>query len=530
MKKLISIFLAVVMLTMCMGISGFAAGVDFNAGTMRNIIDLLDRNMPLTQQQRVDVFNILALYIANPSVDSIDNLITMLENDAVTGGADGEGILNDIVSSLGSVLVENKSTVLFVLDVLKALPLENRQDAVEAFRSAQDAVDAQSATDGSWWATEEEADVVLESVDQEALQNIYDYFVHNEDEEPGDAQLGTHGIGINTILRLSFAFQGSLVLTDASVGSDDFAVKTISDGFKDGLYTYVTEHFDTINGVEITDGDVVMSALLDALNALPDSLKADIKTVLGASEIALYEALADEEDDDDSDSDRPGSNRPNGGYLGGSSDDVDMSKEVGNIKPNMSESVGAPASAEAAYIYTDTTDHWAKDYIGELSKRGIFNGYEDGSFRPDLGITREEIAVALTRALNLEDKARRAPYYSYSDSSYISTWALDAVNMMSKLGVFTGYDDGLYRPQQVITREQMVAVIMRMFDNSVPKTALNFTDEHVIGDWAVGYVEGATTLEIVAGYPDGTFRATNYITRAEAAKILYVFMHYANLL
>lgn len=526
MKKLISIFLAVVMLTMCMGISGFAAtDMSFGASTLVNIIDILDRNMPRTQARRVQVFNLLAMYIESDL--NLDALIDMTETLIVPDTDPNKATFDEIIGRLGTDLTENQDTVLFVLDLLRALPYEKRAYAIEKFKEAQDAVDAQSATDGSWWATEEEADVVLESVDQEALENIYNYFVHN-DVELGHEQLGTHGIGINTILRLSFAFQGSLVLTDASVGSDDFAVKTISDDFKNGLYTYVTEHFNPINGVEITDGDDVIGALVDALNEFGAELKADIKTVLGASEIALYEALADEEDDDDSN--RPGSNRPNGGYLGGSSDDVDMSKEVGNIKPNMSESVGAPASAEAAYIYTDTADHWAKDYIGELSKRGIFNGYEDGSFRPDLGITREEIAVALTRALNLEDKARRAPYYSYSDSSYISTWALDAVNMMSKLGVFTGYDDGLYRPQQVITREQMVAVIMRMFDNSVPKTTLNFTDEHVIGDWAVSYVEGATTLEIVAGYPDGTFRATNYITRAEAAKILYVFMHYANLL
>lgn len=528
MKKLISIFLVVVMLTMCAGISGFAAtDVSFGASTLEDMIDILDRNMPATQARRVEVFNLLALYVSTDL--NLDALIDMTETLNVPAENPNKATFDEIIGRLGTDLTENQDTVLFTLDLLRALPEGKRADAINAFKEAQEAVDAQSATDGSWWATEEEAGVVLESVDQAALQDVYDYFVNN-DGEPGDAQLATHGIGINTILRLSFAFQNSLVLTDAAVGSENFAVKTISDDFKNGLYTYVTEHFNTINGAEITDGEDVINALVEALNAFGASLKADIKTVLGASEIGLYEALvAEDDDDDDSSTGRPGSNRPTGGYLGGS-DTVDMSKEVGNIKPDMSEAVDEPASAEAAYIYTDTAEHWAKDYIGELSKRGIFNGYEDGSFKPDLGITREEMAVALTRALDIEDKARRAPYYSYTDSSYVSTWALDAVNMMSKLGVFTGYDDGSYKPQQIISREQMVAVIMRMFDDSVPKVALDFTDEHVIGDWAVGYVESATTLGIVAGYPDGTFRATNYITRAEAAKILYIFMHYANLL
>ena len=388
-----------------------------------------------------------------------------------------------------------------------------------SLRFPQAAVDEASA---GAWVSEAEAGVVLESVDQEALEDIYEYFVHN-DGEPGDAQLATHGIGINTILRLSFAFQDSLVLTDAAEGSDDFAVKTISDEFESGLYTYVTNHFNTINGTTITSGDDVINALVAALNSFDASLKADIKTVLGASEIDLYTPLVVEDDDDDDDSSRP-SSRPSS-----SPTKPDITQQIGKLEANKSE-VSQPPVAEAAYVYTDTEEHWAKDYVAELSKRGIFNGYEDGSFRPDLGITREEIAVAMTRALELEAKAKRAPYANFTDSSYISSWAIEAVNMMVKVGIFTGYDDGYYRPQQIITREQLVAVVMRMFSSDLDKTALAYNDHNDIGDWARTYVKQATELSIVGGYPDGSFRPANSITRAEAAKILYTFMHYAGLL
>ena len=190
----------------------------------------------------------------------------------------------------------------------------------------------------------------------------------------------------------------------------------------------------------------------------------------------------------------------------------------------------APAAAEAAYIYTDTEDHWAQDYIAELSKRGIFNGYADGSFKPDIGITREEIAVALTRALGLENQAKFVKDYRFADSSYISLWAVDSVNMMVKMGVFEGYDDGEYKPKRIITREEMIAVIMRMFSSDLVRAELTYTDHEHIGDWAREYLEKATNMSIVDGYPDGTFRPANSITRAEAAKILYNFMHYAGLL
>ncbi len=523
MKKFISVLLATVMLTLCLGTTGFAANVSFSDATMEDIIDLLDRNMPLTQAQRVEVFNLFALYAQ--TADNMGSLITIL--DSVTGtGSTVSGTLNDatfnsIIANIGDSLAANKDAIKFILSVFRALPNSERQDAIADFEAAQEAVDQASTGE---WATEAEAGVLVnDSADfQTALQNVYDYFVYNEGEEPGDAQLATHGVGPNTILRLSKSFQGSLVLTDASVGSSDFAVKTVSDEFKNNLYTYVTAHFDTINGQPIIDGNVVLTTLVAGLNELGDaSLKADIKTVLGAEEIALYTPLA--YDSDDSDSGRP--NRPGSS----SSSTRDTTQQIGKLQPTESE-VSQPPVADAAYVYTDTSDHWAKDYIAELSKRGIFNGYEDGSFRPDLGITREEIAVAMTRALGLETKAKRAPYCNFSDSSYISEWAIEAVNMMVKVGIFTGYDDGLYRPQQIITREQLVAVVMRMFSDDIDRTTLTYNDHHEIGDWSRVYVKQATELNIVGGYPDGTFRPTNSITRAEAAKILYSFMHYAGLL
>ncbi len=526
MKKIVSVLLATIMLTMCLGTTGFAADVSFNDATMEDIIDLLDRNMPLTQQQRVKVFDLFALYAQTS--DNIGSLITTLDsvtgNDSPVNGTLGDETFNSIIANIGDTLASNKDAIKFILSVIRALPNDKRQDAIADFRAAQGAVE--QASTGTW-ATEAEAGVLVNdsAAFQGALQNVYNYFVHNEGVEPGDAQLATHGIGPNTILRLSFAFQDSLVLTDASEGSDDFAVKTITDDFKNGLYTYVTEHFDTINGTAITSGDDVINALVVALNSFDTTLKRNIKTVLGASEVALYTPFVV---DDDDDSGRPG-NRP-GSSLGGNKQEPSVKDEIGNLTPDTTTPVGNPPAAEAAYTYSDTEDHWAKDYIAELSKRGIFNGYEDGTFRPDLGITREEIAVAMTRALDLEAEARRAPYCNFVDSSYISTWALESVNMMVKVGIFTGYDDGYYRPQQIITREQLVAVVMRMFSDDIDRATLLYNDHHEIGDWSRVYVKQATELNIVGGYPDGTFRPANSITRAEAAKILYTFMHYAGLL
>lgn len=541
MKKLLSTLLAVIMLTMCLGTTGFAAGdLSFSEDSLFDLIDVLDRNMPMTQQRRVEVFDIFVVYAE--TADSLGTLIGLLDSvtgtgSTVPGGTIGESTLNSIIANVGDSLVANKDAIKLALSVIRALPDVERMAAIDDFKAAQAAVDAQSATDGSWWATENEAGVVLESVNQSALHYVYDSFVGNDGDvaEDGTEKLGTHGIGPNTILRLAKGFNGSLMLTDAAEGSADFAVKEASDAFKDNLLAFVGAEYDSINGTDITTGEDVLNALVGALNGFDDTLKEQVKTVLGAEEIALYEPIASEDEGEvegDGDGSGDGSTPGVGGSgLGGSKPAApSVTNKLGDIVPDTSSEIPAPAAAGEAYTYSDTQDHWAQDYVGELTKRGIFNGYADGSFKPDMGITREEIAVALTRALGLTSKARYAPHYSFADSSFISLWAADSVNMMVKEGVFEGYDDGEYKPQRIITREEMVAVIMRMFTSDLAREELVYVDEEHIGDWAREYLEKATNLSIVGGYPDGTFRPDASITRGEAAKILYNFMHYAGLL
>ena len=508
MKKIVSVVLAVVMMTMCLGITGFATEISeeeisFNHDTMYDLIQLLDHNMPSTWQERVDVFNALAVYMETDV--NMDALIDMVETLTVPGDNLFKTTFEGIISRLGTDLTDNQLPVLFALDVLHSLPAEKRLAALNEFKTSQNAA--------------------LDSVDQTALQTVYNEFV-NVDGEPGHGHLVSHDVGPNRILLLAKAFQGELLLTDDAENSGDFAIKSVSDSFKTNLGTFVANHFATINGADITDGQVVLDAFVAALNSFEDELKDNIKTVLGADEIALYEPLASVDDDEgDEDDDTPGI----GGWGSSSKPSTpNPADKIGKIQPATTP-VGEPGAADAAYIYTDTEDHWAKDYIAELSKRGIFKGYDDGGFKPDMGITREEIAVAMTRALDLESRARYAPNYNFADSAFISLWAVDSVNMMVKEGIFEGYDDNEYKPQRIITREELVAVIMRMFNSDLARETLVYVDHEHVGDWAREYLEKAAGLDIVSGYPDGTFRPANPITRGEAAKILYNFMHYAGL-
>ncbi|NLB82457.1 MAG: S-layer homology domain-containing protein [Clostridiaceae bacterium] len=175
-------------------------------------------------------------------------------------------------------------------------------------------------------------------------------------------------------------------------------------------------------------------------------------------------------------------------------------------------------------------DHWAAPYIGVLSRQGVFEGYTDGSFKPEQGITREEIAVTLVRALGLEQRLESEFEENFEDNTDIADWSKKSVYLLTQMGIFTGYDDGLFRPRDIITREELAVVIARALTKTGVLLNLPFGDNQDIGNWASEWIRKAFSLGIIKGYDDKTFRPLNSITRAEVATILYNFMYVENLL
>lgn len=161
--------------------------------------------------------------------------------------------------------------------------------------------------------------------------------------------------------------------------------------------------------------------------------------------------------------------------------------------------------------------HWAHDCIITLLRHGIIVGYPDGTIRPEQPITRAESAALIAKALNLEKQDKS--FSKYSDP--IPEWAMGHISAVSKEGIFVGYPMNLFKPNNNITREEMVTVLIKGFEKELcPDTELNFTDKESIGDWSMKYVKAGVGHEILRGYPDGSFKPQNEITRAEAFTII----------
>nr|WP_246320517.1 S-layer homology domain-containing protein [Paenibacillus qinlingensis] len=109
--------------------------------------------------------------------------------------------------------------------------------------------------------------------------------------------------------------------------------------------------------------------------------------------------------------------------------------------------------------FSDTTNHWAKNAIATAAANGIISGYTDTTFGPDDTITREQMAVIIVRAAHMNDKGTDG--MEFTDNSAISEWAQAAVAVLTSKGLLNGYQDGTLKPQGISTRAEASAIILR---------------------------------------------------------------------
>jgi hypothetical protein len=101
----------------------------------------------------------------------------------------------------------------------------------------------------------------------------------------------------------------------------------------------------------------------------------------------------------------------------------------------------------------------------------------------------------------------------------------EAVSVLTELGVVKGYPDGTYKPDNIVTRAEMAVIVVSALGLADYATGTsNFSD--MGGHWSNGFVAYATSLGIISGYPDGTFRPDNTVTYDEAATMLVAALGY----
>lgn len=162
------------------------------------------------------------------------------------------------------------------------------------------------------------------------------------------------------------------------------------------------------------------------------------------------------------------------------------------------------ASAEArGQLFEDLdTTHKIAPYVADLVEQGIIKGFPDGTFRPNLNITRNQTAVMIARAIGVDTKKQFVGHMPFLDTNYLPNENKVAIQHLINIGVIRKEDIGKrFYPGQEITRGELVEWTTLAFGLYVPESALNglgFVDIRDLEE-----LEAANTLKyygIVTGY------------------------------
>lgn len=182
------------------------------------------------------------------------------------------------------------------------------------------------------------------------------------------------------------------------------------------------------------------------------------------------------------------------------------------------------ASANTEPIFSDTVDYWGQSYVDWLKTAGITTGYDDGTFRPNQSITRQQFAVMLYRYLGLDGSQYESVALPFADSADIAEYAQTPIKTLYSLGILNGsqVNGKLYfYPGSSLTRAQAATMIGRTQPMGYAQSALSFSDQGKIPAYATYYIQTMLAQKIISGYEDSTFRPNANITRGQMAKILY---------
>lgn len=169
---------------------------------------------------------------------------------------------------------------------------------------------------------------------------------------------------------------------------------------------------------------------------------------------------------------------------------------------------------------------WAEEYITYLADKSVINGYGDGTFRPNNLITREEMAKLLASVFKI-DFVNDAVSFDDVDST---AWYYQSVNALASAGHTSGIGDGLFGIGQAISRQDaftMLASILCL-KNTSTELSTGFGDDESIAPYARLAILALQSEGIVGGDNFGNINPTAGITRAEAAKIICLSQNIKN--
>lgn len=161
-------------------------------------------------------------------------------------------------------------------------------------------------------------------------------------------------------------------------------------------------------------------------------------------------------------------------------------------------------------------NHWAKTQIEKWLAQGIASGYPDNTFKPDNTISRAEFVSLANRAFGRQNQDAAITFKDVRPSD----WFFAEVAAARAAGYISGYEDGTFRPDNPVTRQEAASIAARLLKLESTSAQFYFKDAENISPWARAAVYAVAANKVMSGYTDGTFRPYGLMTRAETVVML----------
>lgn len=185
------------------------------------------------------------------------------------------------------------------------------------------------------------------------------------------------------------------------------------------------------------------------------------------------------------------------------------------------QEVPSPQPTPTAVRFSDMTNHWAAPFVEGLAAVGAVAGFSDGTFKPNQLVTRAEFAAFVVASF--PDLPDRNPPVSFNDVPR-DFWGYQALAKVQSMGFLGGFPDGTMRPNDPITRIQAIVAItngLALTGGRVDDIGI-YRDRAQVPSYAVDALATATRQRLVVNYPEPlVLRPLESMTRAEVSALIY---------
>lgn len=179
------------------------------------------------------------------------------------------------------------------------------------------------------------------------------------------------------------------------------------------------------------------------------------------------------------------------------------------------------ADTAGGTVFNDVAERfWGREAIEYLHEREVVGGFDDGSFRPNDSITREQAVKMLCLALGCDISEYGGEFADVAAGEWFAPYIAGGL----KNGFIAGRDDSRFGVGENVTREDFAVMLYRIIGRDAEGSEIGFADAEQLAPYARAAVSYMSTHGLINGYDDGTFKPQGSITRAEAAMIIYRYL------